>query len=187
MHAWLRLAGWIDTVNEWVGRSTAWLVVAMVLIGAYNAVARYLGRSIGVELSSNAYIELQWYLFSLVFLLAGGYALRHNRHVRVDVLYGRLGPRARAGVNLGGTLLFLLPFCLVALWVTWPSVRNAWQVLEVSPDPGGLPRYPLRTAVLVGFLLLLAQAVSMTIHAVAVLRGHEAVVDDPDAVPMEGV
>lgn len=150
----------VDRASARLGRVVSWLVFAMVLLGAYNAAARYLGRFIGVNLSSNLYLELQWYLFSLVFLLGGAYALRENAHVRVDVLYGRLGRRARAMIDCIGVLLLLAPFCIFILWVSWPSVRNSWVVREGSPDPGGLPRYPLKAVILVAFALLLVQALS---------------------------
>jgi len=150
----------IDRLSDGIGRGVSWLTLAMVVIGGYNAVVRYLGRFVGLGLSSNAYIELQWYLFSLVFLLGGAWALRRNAHVRVDVLYGRFGPRGRAWINLLGTILFLMPFSIFALVVSWPSVRNSWRVWETSPDPGGLPRYPIKAMILVGFGLLLVQAVS---------------------------
>jgi TRAP-type mannitol/chloroaromatic compound transport system permease small subunit len=172
MQHWLRVANIIDRTNDLIGRAAAWLTLAMVLIGAYNAVIRYLGRYIGANLSSNAYIELQWYLFSLVFLLGAAYTLRHNAHVRVDVVYGRFSPRVRAWINLLGTLLFLIPHTLLVVWVSWPSVRNSWAVLEVSPDPGGLPRYPIKTVILIAFALLFLQGVAEAIKQIAVLRGQ---------------
>lgn len=143
----------------------------MITVGAYNALARYLGRFIGFNLSSNAYLELQQYLFSALFLLAGAAALSRDEHVRVDVLYGRLGKRARAWIDLVGTLVFLIPFCGLALWLSWPSVKSSWAILEGSPDPGGLPRYPLKSLVPLAFLLLLVQGVAQAIKYVAALRG----------------
>ena len=174
MERWLRLARGIDRLNGWVGRVVYWLTLAMVLVGAFNAIARYTDPFTGWGLSSNAYIEGQWYLFSMVFLLGAAYALRENAHVRVDVLYGRLSPRGRAWINLLGTLLFLAPFCLVMLAVSWPAVQSSWALLEQSPDPGGLPRYPIKTVVPVAFFLLLLQGASMAIKQVAVLRGELA-------------
>ena len=167
MQRLLRLARGIDRFSEWTGRLVYWLVLAMVLIGAYNAVVRY----VVPELSSNMYLELQWYLFALVFLLGAAYTLRHDAHVRVDVLYGRLSRKGRAWVNVLGTLLFLLPFCALMLWTSWPAVVNSWAVREVSPDPGGLPRYPIKTMILVGFAFLALQGVSLLIKEIAVLRG----------------
>ena len=172
MQLWLRVASWIDRVNEWIGRSVYWLTLAMVLIGAYNAIVRYLDRYTGGGLSSNTYIELQWYLFSIVFLLGAAYTLRHDAHVRVDVFYGRLSARGKAWINLIGTVVFLFPFCLLMLWMSWPFVSNSWAVMEMSPDPGGLPRYPIKSIIPLAFILLIAQGISMVIRQVATLRGH---------------
>ena len=172
MQGLLGISRAIDRLNGWLGRSVAWLSLAMVLVTAFNAVARYLGRFIGRDLSSNTYNELQWYLFSAVFLLAAADALRRDAHVRVDVFYGRLSERGRAAVDVAGTLLFLLPFCCFAVWVSFPSVAESWRVLEQSPDPGGLPRYPVKSLLLACYYLLIAQGVSQLIKNVAVLTGH---------------
>jgi len=143
----------------------------MVLVASYNAIVRYLARYTGVRLSSNMYIELQWYLFSLLFLLGGAYALKANSHVRVDVLYGKLGLKGKAWIDFVGAVLLLIPFCLLMLWVSWPAVANSWSVLEQSPDPGGLPRYPIKTVIPIAFLLLLVQGVSFGIRALATILG----------------
>jgi len=181
MRFWLRIAGAVDRLNEWIGRLCGWLVLAMVLIGAYNAVVRYLGRYTGGNLSSNAYIELQWYLFSLVFLLGAAYTLRHGSHVRVDLLYGRLGERGKAWIDLVGTVVLLLPFTAFTLWTSWPAVRNSWAVREVSPDPGGLPRYPLKAVIPLAFALLILQGISELIKRIAFLRGQRAEADGETA------
>lgn len=173
------MAGAIDALSDGIGRAASWLVLAMVLIGAFNAVARYAGRFLGVHLSSNAYIELQWYLFSLVFLLGAAWVLREDAHVRVDVLYGRVSARARALIDILGTLLLLIPFALFVLWVSSPVVRSSWQIRELSPDPGGLPRYPLKAMILVCFVLLLVQGVAQLIRAVH--RFRAATDSGPDA------
>jgi TRAP-type mannitol/chloroaromatic compound transport system permease small subunit len=146
----------------------------MVLLGAFNAVARYLGRFVGRSLSSNAYLEAQWYLFSLIFLLGAAYALQRDAHVRVDVLFARCSARVRSWINILGTILLLVPFCIFVIWSSLPAVRNSWRIREVSPDPGGLPRYPLKALILVCFGLLLLQAVSELIKEIAKLRSHEA-------------
>ena len=185
MQALLLLSRAIDRLNERIGRVIAWCALLMILIGAGNAVARYLGRFLGVNLSSNAYIEAQWYLFSLLFLLGAAYTLKHNAHVRVDVLYGRLSDRGKAWINLAGAVLFLFPFSVVMLIVAWPSVRNSWAVHEMSPDPGGLPRYPLKAMLLVAFILVIVQGVSETVKQVAVLRGLAA--EPPDTESREGM
>ena len=172
MQRWLRLASGIDRLNEKVGRAIYWLTLAMVLIGSFNAIVRYLDRYTGLSLSSNTYIELQWYLFSLVFLLGAAYTFKHNAHVRVDVFYGRLSARGKAWINLLGTVLFLIPFCVLMLWAAWPAVRESWSLLEVSPDPGGLPRYPIKTVIPIAFLLLMVQGGAILIRQIAILRGH---------------
>ncbi len=169
----------VDRVTSSLGRFISWMALLMVLIGAYNAIARYLGRFIGVNLSSNLYLELQWYLFSLIFLLGAGYALKENAHVRVDVIYGRLEARARAWINVVGSVLMLIPFSIFVLWVSWPSIRNSWAVREASPDPGGLPRYPLKAVIIVAFVLLLAQGVAELLKDLGVLRKGD------DAAPEE--
>lgn len=160
MGALARLSAAIDRVTGWLGHLITWVTFVMVLIGALNAVARYLGRFVGMNLSSNLYLELQWYLFSVVFLLGAGYTLREDAHVRVDVLYARLRERGRMWINVLGALLLLAPFCVFVLWVSWPSVVNSWTIRELSPDPGGLPRYPIKALIIVAFVLLLVQGVS---------------------------
>lgn len=154
-----------------VGKVVLWLLGAMVMIGALNAIARYLGRFTGVNLSSNAYLELQWYLFSIVFLMGAAYGVRHDAHVRVDIFYGQFSPRTKAMIDLLGTVLFLIPFSIFMLIVSYPSVMASWRVREVSPDPGGLPRYPIKAMVLAAFALLLLQGISEVIKQIAILRG----------------
>jgi TRAP-type mannitol/chloroaromatic compound transport system permease small subunit len=167
----LRVASAIDALNRRLAQGAAWLTLAMVLVGAFNAVARYVERDIGVALSSNALLESQWYLFSLVFLLAAAYTLKQDAHVRVYVWYSRLSRRAQAWIDLVGMVVFLIPFSVVGLWVTWPAVRSSWAILERSPDPGGLVRYPIKSVILVAFALLLLQGVAEVIRRVAYLRG----------------
>lgn len=167
----IRLAQAIDRLCLGVSRFATWLALIMVGLGAFNALARYAGRFIGVELSSNTFIELQWYLFSAVFLLAAAGTLARDGHVRVDVIYGRLPRRNRAWIDLLGTLLLMLPFCVFALAVSIPSVSSSWAVFEGSPDPGGLPRYPLKTLVPLAFGLLILQGVARALASLATLRG----------------
>ncbi len=171
MRALLRIAHRIDQANEQIGRIAYWLTLVMVGVGAYNTLVRYLDRFTGLGLSSNTYIELQWYMYSLIFLLGAAWTLKHDAHVRVDVLFARLSPRGRAWVNLGGSALFLLPFCLLVIWTSWSTVYNSWAVLEVSPDPGGLPRYPIKTVIPIAFFLLFLQGISLAIKQIAFLRG----------------
>lgn len=187
MTSLLRLSAAIDRLNDRIGSAIQWLTLVMVVIGAFNAIARYVGRYTSVSLSSNAYLELQWYLFSLVFLMGAAYGLNHDYHVRVDVLYERLGRRARAWIDLTGSVLFLIPFAAVMLWVSWGPVVRSWAVLETSPDPGGLPRYPIKTVILVSFFLLLLQAISQIVKNAAILResGRESSDTDGLALPTE--
>ncbi len=168
---WTRLSRAIDRVNNRIGRWTSWLCLLMVLVTAYNTAVRYLGGFLGFRLSSNLYLELQWYLFSLLFLLAAASALCKGEHVRVDILYSRLSARARAWIDLLGTIVLMIPFSAVTLWLSWPAIRNSWAVREISSDPGGLPRYPLRTFILICFLLLIVQGISEIIKKLRILRG----------------
>jgi TRAP-type mannitol/chloroaromatic compound transport system permease small subunit len=167
---WMRVSATIDSITAGLGHIVSWLAVVMVLVGALNAVARYLGRFVGRNLSSNTYLELQWYLFSLIFLLGAAYALQRDAHVRVDVIFARFSARVRSWINIFGTVFLLMPFCVFVLWFSWPAVRNSWQVREVSPNPGGLPVYPLKAVIMVCFILLLLQAVSELIKEIRNLR-----------------
>ena len=170
----IRFADAIDRFNERLGKGLAWLTLAMVLLGALNAIFRYLDRFTGWGLSSNTWLELQWYLFAVLFLLGAAYTLKHDAHVRVDVVFSRLSARSRALINLGGVVLFLIPFCVMMLWASWPAIMNSWQVMEVSPDPGGLPRYPIKTMVPLAFILLILQGLSMAVRQLPVLMGDSS-------------
>jgi TRAP-type mannitol/chloroaromatic compound transport system permease small subunit len=167
MNALLALSRAIDTLNERTGRLVLWLVLAATLVSAANAGMRY---SFGM--ASNAWLELQWYLFAAIFLLAAGYTLKHNSHVRIDILYGRLSERGRAWIDILGALFFLLPFSLLLVWFSWPGFADALQHGEMSSDAGGLLRWPVRLMIPLGFALLALQGVSEIIKRVAFLRGH---------------
>ena len=163
----------VDRTNAFIGKTAAWLGLLMVLIGAANALGGYLQPLVGRRLSLVALDEAQWYLFAILFLLAAPWALAEGAHVRVDVLYGRLGPKGRAWTNLLGSLFLLLPFCAFAVYVVTPAALESFRVREVSPDAGGLPRWPLRFVAPVAFTLLLLQGVAGIIRAIATLRGQE--------------
>lgn len=155
----------INQLNETVGRSVAWLTTVLVLVIGYDVAARYLFNT-----SSAGIVELEWHLFSFIFLLGAAYALKHDRHVRVDVFYQNFTPRQQAWVNLVGTVLFLLPFCYVILVESWQFTVNSWSMQEGSPDPGGLPaRYLVKAAIPLGFLLLLLQALSLLFTSILTL------------------
>lgn len=155
-----------------MGRGIAWLTLAMVVVGVWNTLARWAGRTIGVDLASNGLIEAQWYMFSLLFLLGAAHTLREGGHVRVDVLFSRMSKRRQAIVDLVGTIVFLIPFCFASLWFSWPSVAESWNIGEMSPDPGGLPRYPLKAVVPVAFVMLIVQGISEIGKRILVLAGH---------------
>ncbi len=159
----LRISQIIDTVNEWIGRLTYWLVLVMVIIGVWNVVGRYLGRWIGQNLTSNGLLELQWYLFDVVFLLGAAYTLKHDEHVRVDVFYKNWGKKRQAFANFWGTWLFLMPFCIMVILFSWRSVANSCSIWEISSDPGGLPRCPIKVMVLISYILLIIQGISEAI------------------------
>ena len=162
----LKVSGLIDALNERVGRLSYWLILIMVLVSAGNAGVRY-----AFDRSSNAWLEIQWYLFSAVFLLGAGYTLLHNQHVRIDVISGRLSKRARAWIDVLGTLFFLLPMAIAIMWMSWPVFVQSFQLHEESSNAGGLIVWPARLLVPVGFFLLILQGISELIKRIAFLRG----------------
>jgi len=166
MHALLRLAFGIDKLNERIGKAVAWLGLAAVVVCTGNAVARY-----AFNIGSNAWLELQWYFNSAVFLLIAAFALKRNEHVRIDVLNGKLPVRAQAWIDIVGGLFFLLPTVVIIAWYSWPSLVNSHAINEYSSDPGGLIRWPVRLLIPVAFSLLGLQAVSEIIKRFAFLRG----------------
>jgi TRAP-type mannitol/chloroaromatic compound transport system permease small subunit len=163
----LALARAIDALTERVGRVVIWLVLVATLISAGNALARY-----ALGASSNAWLEIQWYLFGAMFLLGAGYTLRHNGHVRIDIFYNRLTPRGQAWIDLAGGLLFLLPMAVLLAWLAWPMFHEAWVTQEMSPDAGGLLRWPVKLMLPVGFALLALQGMAEVIKRIGVLSGH---------------
>ena len=144
----------------------------MILIGVWNVVGRYLGNLLQRNLSSNGFIESQWYIFDLIFLLGAAYTLKHNHHVRVDVLYSNWSGKRQALANLLGTLLFLIPFSIMVIWFSWQAILDSWQIWELSPDPGGLPRAPIKSMIIVGFVLLIIQGISEAIKNFAILTNQ---------------
>ena len=166
MHALLRLSGLIDALTDWVGRGARWLILLTALISAGNAAARY-----AFNVSSNAWLEVQWYLFAAVFLLCAGYALKHNQHVRIDVVASRFSRRAQAWIEIFGTVFFLLPMALLILVLSWPVFLDSWRSGEVSTNANGLVLWPARALVPAGFALLVLQGVAELIKRIAFLRG----------------
>ena len=167
MNALLALSRAIDAVTERVGRVVYWLILVVVLISAANAVVRKL-----FNFSSNAYLEIQWYLFSVIFLFGAGYTLLRNEHVRIDIISGRLSPRAQNWIDVIGIVLFLLPMSVIIMWLSWPLFVDSWVRNEVSTNAGGLIIWPARLMVPIGFALLILQAVSELIKRIAFLGGR---------------
>ena len=160
----------IDILTERTGRAVSWLALLLVLVVVYDVFTRYV-----ISASSVAVQELEWHIFSLLFLLAASYTLKHNKHVRVDVFYARLTKKQQALVNIVGGIFFLLPFTLVIIVASWSYVSNSFFILESSPDPGGLPyRFVLKTAIPLGFMLFLVQGIAEIFRSVLVIA------DKPD-------
>jgi TRAP-type mannitol/chloroaromatic compound transport system permease small subunit len=162
----LRVSATIDRVNERIGKAVAWLGLAAVIVCTANAIARY-----AFNVASNAWLELQWYFNSAVFLLIAAYALKRNEHVRIDVINGRLSPRAQAWIDILGGVFMLLPVSVIIALYGWPTLVESWQIGEYSSDPGGLIRWPVRLLIPVAFTLLALQGISEIIKRVAFLKG----------------
>jgi TRAP-type mannitol/chloroaromatic compound transport system permease small subunit len=163
----LALSRGIDALNERIGRSFAWFLLAAVLISAGNALVRY-----SLNTSSNAWLEIQWYLFSAAFLLCAAYTFIHNGHVRLDVLFGRWSPHTQAWIDIVGIVLFLLPFTTLITRLSWPMFLESWRIHEISSDPGGLVRWPVKLLIPVGFALLTLQGLSELVKRIAFLQGR---------------
>lgn len=166
MRVLLAVACLIDATNDRLGRAAAWLVLVAVLVSTGNALMRYM-----FNLSSNAWLELQWYLFSAVFLLTAGYALLNHAHVRIDILYARWSPRTRAWIDILGTIFFLMPMALLILYFSWPMFLQSYLGHEISSDAGGLLRWPVKFLIPAGFALLALQGLSEIVKRAAFLAG----------------
>ena len=181
MTALLGIARAIDCINGLIGRAFAWLILVAVIVSAGNAVIRK-----SVNMSSNAWLEAQWYLFGAVFMMCAAWTLRENEHVRVDVLSHRLQPRTRVWIDLICHILFLLPFAGLMVWLGWPFFVSSFVSGEQSSNAGGLIRWPAKIWILLGFVLLLAQGVAEIIKRSAMLTGDlplkEPGGDDEDPV-----
>lgn len=167
------LARWIDALQEQVGRAVSWLMLALVVLVFGDVVLRYLFNTGAVFIQ-----ELEWYLFGTIYLLAAGYTLLYNEHVRVDVVYAKLPPRSRAWLDFVLLFVFFFPSCFLVIYTSWPFVKNSWDILEGSPDPGGIPlRWALKAVIILGFGVLAIQGVSQAIKTYYVARGWE----EPDS------
>ena len=166
MNFLLQFSRLIDGVSEAVGRAATWLVLIVVLISSGNAVSRF-----AFNMSSNGMLEIQWYLFSAIFLFCAAYVLKQNEHIRIDVIAGRYSERTQNWIDVFGILVFLLPMAVLIAWTSWPVFLKAWNTGEMSPNPGGLIYWPVRLMLPLGFALLILQAVSELIKRVAFLAG----------------
>lgn len=148
-----------NRLNEKVGFGVSWLTSLLVLVVCYDVFTRYLLKN-----SIVAVQELEWHLFAVIFLVGAAYTLKHDRHVRVDVFYTRFSEKTKAWIDFAGSLVFLIPFCLLAIWTSRTFVGTAYAIGETSPDPGGLPaRFVLKSAIPVGFFLLLLQGIALAL------------------------
>lgn len=166
MNALLKLSRRIDALTERIGKLAIWLVLIVVLISAGNALMRY-----SINFSSNALLEIQWYLFGLIFLLCGGYTLLRNEHVRIDLISGRFSKKAQTWIDIFGILFFLMPMAIVIMTLSWPVFVSALESGEMSNSAGGLIIWPARLMVPVGFFLLILQALSELIKRFGFLQG----------------
>ena len=166
MKALLAASRVIDGFNARLGRAMIWLVLAAVVVSALNAIVRKV-----FDVSSNAFLETQWYMFSAIFLLCSPYTLLRNEHIRIDVVAGRLSNRTQTWIDIVGTVLFLLPMALVIMYLSWTVFMRSWNINEVSSNAGGLVVWPARLLVPVGFFLLSLQGISQLIKLIAHLRG----------------
>ncbi|WP_339107835.1 TRAP transporter small permease subunit [Thioclava sp. GXIMD4216] len=173
MGAMLAFARAVDRVNEFIGKSVSWLILLAILVSAVNAVVRKV-----FSVSSNAWLELQWYLYGAAFLLAAAYTLQKNEHIRIDILYGALKRRTQNWIDLFGHVFFLLPFTSLMLYFLYPYVMLSIRSGEVSTNAGGLILWPAKLLLLIGFVLLFAQNIAEIIKKIAILRG---LTEDPHA------
>ena len=164
MQGLLRLSRTIDYVNDQFGVIANWLVLSACLISAGNAASRYLFSA-----SSNAWLEVQWYMFAGMVLLGGPYTLKVNEHVRVDLIYSAVSERVRIWIDILGCLLFLLPICIILIYFTWPWFLDSWRIDETSSNAGGLIRWPVKLILPLGFALMALQGISELIKRVAAL------------------
>ena len=166
MNALLKLSRLIDALTERIGKAVLWLVLIVVLVSAANAIMRYT-----IHYSSNAFLEIQWYLFGVIFLFSSGYTLLRNEHVRIDLISSKFSKRGQVWIDIFGILFFLMPMALVIMLLSWPVFMHAFESQEMSNSAGGLIVWPARLMIPVGFFLLILQAISELIKRVGFLQG----------------
>lgn len=176
LHALLRVSAMIDAFSERYGKLLSWLVVVAVAISSINAVVRKV-----FDVSSNAYLELQWVLFSVVFLLCSPWTLLRNEHIRIDIINHALPLKARSWIDMIGHVFFLLPFTVILLWTSIPFFLTSYRINEGSFNAGGLPQWPAKSLIMIGMALLLLQALSEIVKRAAVMAG---LIPDPNAAAL---
>jgi len=162
----LRFSAAVDWFNEHIGKICDWLVLLACVVSAGNAMVRY-----AYDSSSNAWLEIQWYMFAVIIMFGAAYTLKKNEHVRVDIVYMMLSERQQIWVDIIGIVLFLMPACVLLAWLSWPFFMQSWAVGEHSSNAGGLLRWPIKLVMPVGFALLAMQGISELIKRVAALEG----------------
>lgn len=167
MRLLLSLSALIDRLNEKIGSVCNWLVLLACVVSAGNAMVRY-----AYDTSSNAWLEVQWYMFAVIVMFGASYTLKRNEHVRVDLLYMNLSRRGQLWIDILGTLIFLLPTCAILAWLSWPFFMQSYNVFEHSSNAGGLLRWPIKLVLPVGFALVALQGISELIKRVAFLNGY---------------
>jgi TRAP-type mannitol/chloroaromatic compound transport system permease small subunit len=163
----LSICAVIDKVNEKIGAIANWMVVLACVVSAGNAMVRY-----AYDSSSNAWLEVQWYMFAFIVMLGASYTLKRNEHVRVDLFYMTLSTRGQLWIDILGTLIFLLPACIILSWLSWPFFEQSFVVREHSSNAGGLIRWPIKLVLPVGFAMVSLQGISELIKRIAYLNGH---------------
>jgi TRAP-type mannitol/chloroaromatic compound transport system permease small subunit len=163
----------VNAVASMLGVISAALIFPTVIISVTNVVLRRVGANQGRNLTSNGLIEAQWYLYSLIFITGIAYILREGINVRVDFWFGHRSSKTQSWIDLVGHLIGLIPFAYIGIKYSWPSVKLSWEAREVSPDAGGLPRYPIKAALMMGFVFLMIQGIAEVIKNIEFLRGHE--------------
>jgi TRAP-type mannitol/chloroaromatic compound transport system permease small subunit len=171
MRGLLGLSGLIDRTSEFIGKSVGWLILVAIVVSAGNAIMRK-----AFNMSSNAWLELQWYLFGAAFMLAAAYTLKQNEHIRIDIFYGTRSRRTQHWIDLLGHVFFLMPFAILMAWLTYPYMMDAVRRGTISTNSGGLTVWPARAILLAGFSLLILQGLSEIIKKIAVMRG---IIPDP--------
>jgi TRAP-type mannitol/chloroaromatic compound transport system permease small subunit len=166
MNALLKLSQLIDSITEFVGKSIIWVVLVVTLISCGNALMRYT-----INYSSNAFLEIQWYLFAVIFLFGAGYTLKRNEHVRIDLIAGKFSERGQVWIDIFGIIFYLMPMAIAIMWMSWPVFLLAFNSNEMSSNAGGLIVWPARLMVPIGFFLLVMQGFSELIKKVGFLQG----------------